>query len=88
MKKILLITAMYTGYGHKSISDSLVEQFKEIPDLEVRVIDGFELLGPYGPRMSKIYGVTTRYASGLWKLSYELSDHDNLLGPDGRAAVP
>ena len=87
MKKILLITAMYTGYGHKSISDSLVEQFKEIPDLEVRVIDGFELLGPYGPRMSKIYGVTTRYASGLWKLSYELSDHDNLLLKTGITGI-
>lgn len=87
MKKVLLITAMYTGYGHKSISDSLVEQFKEIPDLEVRVIDGFELLGPYGPRMSKIYGVTTRYASGLWKLSYELSDHDNLLLKTGITGI-
>ena len=83
MKKILLITAMYTGHGHKSISDALVEQFREFPGLEVRVIDGFELLGAYGPRMSKLYGVTTRYASGLWKLSYELSDGDNLFFKTG-----
>ena len=28
MKKILLITSVYTGAGHKSISDALAEQFE------------------------------------------------------------
>ena len=41
MKKILLVTSVYTGAGHKSISDSLLEQFAKLPDVQVQVIDGF-----------------------------------------------
>lgn len=62
MKRILLITSVYTGAGHKSISDSLIDQFSAMPDVEVQVIDGFELMGGLGVPSSKIYGFMTRHA--------------------------
>ena len=73
MKKILLITSAYTGHGHKSISDSLMEQFSLIPDVEVKVIDGFELGGEFGVQSSKIYGVVTRRARTLWKMTWAVT---------------
>ena len=79
MKKILLITAFYTGHGHKSISDSLVEQFADMPDVDVKVVDGFELLGDLGVKLSKLYGPATRYAKQAWKMGWILSDHNDTL---------
>ena len=61
MKKILLITSVYTGAGHKSISDALMEQWGEMPDVSVRVIDGFDLAGGLYLQASKLYGVATRH---------------------------
>lgn len=75
MKKIILITSVYTGHGHKSISDSLVEHFGDIPDVEVKVVDGFELLGDFGVQLSKLYGPTTRYARQFWRVGWHISDH-------------
>lgn len=80
MKKILLIMSAYTGHGHKSISDALMEQFSAMPGLEVRVLDGFELMGDLGLQMSKMYGPMTRYARHVWEASYNLSNRS--------AAVP
>lgn len=82
VKKIVLITSSYTGHGHKSISDSLMEQFAEMPELEVRVVDGFELLGDFGVQLSKIYGPMTRYASHVWKMTWDISDRSDRLLKD------
>lgn len=79
MKRILLITSVYTGHGHKSISDSLMEQFSEMPDVKVHVVDGFELMGKTGVRISKLYGPTTRYARQVWRMGWNLSDHSDYL---------
>lgn len=79
MKKILLITSKYTGHGHKSISDSLMEHFCDMPDVEARAVDGFELMGDLGVRLSKLYGPTTRYASQVWKMGWMLSDRNDFL---------
>jgi len=70
MKKILLITSVYTGAGHKSISDALAEQFSEMPGVEVKVIDGFELAGSLWPQLSKFYGFTTRHAPAVYNASW------------------
>ena len=83
MKKILLITSVYTGHGHKSISDSLAEQFSEYPNIEVKVVDGFELLGDFGVQLSKLYGPATRYARQFWKVGWHLSDHHDGLMKQG-----
>ena len=38
MKKVMILMSAYTGHGHKSITDSLVEQFAAYPDVEVEVV--------------------------------------------------
>lgn len=86
MKKILLITSAYTGHGHKSISDALLEQLGTLPGVEARVLDGFALMGEMGVRMSRMYGPMTRYASPVWEASYKLSNRTASL-PEGVVAA-
>ena len=74
MKRILIITANYTGYGHKSICEALCEQLADFPDVVIQVVDGFSLIGSMGIRASKLYGPITRNASDLWKLTYNIFD--------------
>lgn len=83
MRKILLITSFYTGHGHKSISDALAEQFDDMPDIELKIVDGFELLGDLGIRLSKLYGPATRYAKHAWKMGWLLSDYNDTLIENG-----
>ena len=73
MKKILLVTSVYTGAGHKSISDSLMEQFARLPEVQVEVIDGFELMGEIGVQSSKLYGFVTRRARAVWKMAWTIT---------------
>lgn len=73
MKKILLVTSVYTGAGHKSISDSLTEQFSGMPDVEVQVIDGFELMGKTGVRASRMYGFLTRHAMVVFNTAWRIT---------------
>ena len=77
MKKILLVTSVYTGAGHKSISDSLMEQFAKLPDVQVEVIDGFELMGEIGVQSSKLYGFVTRRARVVWKMAWTITMAQN-----------
>lgn len=73
MKKILLVTSAYTGAGHQSISDALEEQFSRMPDVEVKTIEGFDLLGGTGRMLSGLYGVMIRHAPGCYNLAWRLS---------------
>lgn len=73
INNILIISSNYTGHGHKSITESLIEKFSLYPDVNVHVIDGFSLAGKYGLRIGKLYGSVTRNAKDLWKLMWELS---------------
>ena len=73
MKKILLVTSAYTGAGHKSISDSLTEQFAGMSGIEVQVVDGFELMGRTGIRLSGIYGFLTRHAPALYNTFWKIT---------------
>lgn len=72
-KNILIISSDYTGHGHKSIADSLLEKFSLYPEVKVHVIDGFTLIGNLGLRIGKLYGSITRNAKELWKLIWDMS---------------
>ncbi len=60
IKRILIVASVYTGAGHQSIADALMEQFARMPDVEAQVIDGFEMMGQAGVRGSRISGFLTR----------------------------
>jgi processive 1,2-diacylglycerol beta-glucosyltransferase len=72
-KNILIISSNYTGHGHKSITESLLEKFSLYPDVNVHVIDGFSLIGNVGLRIGKLYGSITRNAKEVWKLLWDIS---------------
>lgn len=74
MKKIMILSSNYTGHGHASIAQSITEQLDKYEDVGYRVVDGFELIGKAGIRMSKLYGPITRKARDLWRLSFALFD--------------
>ena len=44
MRRLLILTAEFTGHGHKSISDALIERLRKYGDIEIKVIDGFDLM--------------------------------------------
>lgn len=67
MKKIMILSSNYTGHGHASIAQSITEQLDKYEDVGYRVVDGFELIGKAGIRMSKLYGPITRKARDLWR---------------------
>ncbi|HOM02560.1 MAG TPA: glycosyltransferase [Acetivibrio sp.] len=73
VKNILILSSNNTGHGHKSITESLMEQFANYPDVTVHVVDGFTLAGNFGLRIGKLYGSVTRNAKEVWKLIWELS---------------
>ena len=73
VKKILIVSSDYTGYGHKSITTALCEQFSKYPDVSVHVIDGFSLGGNITLRIGKMYGSVTRNAKELWRLMWDIS---------------
>ncbi len=73
MKKVMILMSAYTGHGHKSITDSLVEQFAAYPDVEVEVVEGFALIGRAAISSAKMYGPVTRNAQDLWKFTYLMS---------------
>ena len=73
MKRILLITSANTGGGHKSISDSLTEQFSAMEDVEVKTIDGFALLGRAGVHGSKQYNFMLRRTPGVFNKAWKFT---------------
>ena len=74
MKKIMILSSNYTGHGHASIAQSITEQLDQYDDVRYQVVDGFELIGKAGIRMSKLYGPITRKAQDLWRISFALFD--------------
>lgn len=73
MKNVIIISSDYTGHGHKSISEALLEQFNLHEDVNVTVIDGFDLGGNMWVKVGKSYGLVTRNAKELWKLAWKIS---------------
>ena len=75
MRKILILSAENTGHGHKSITQSLMEQYdmRKLP-VEAIEVDSFEL-GGFVTRLSgKLYNSVAVYAPFLWKLIYKGGD--------------
>ncbi|NLF27730.1 MAG: glycosyltransferase [Clostridiales bacterium] len=77
-KKILLVTTTHTGCGHKSISDSLMDWLRDMPDIQVVQVDGFEqLVSKHVKTIGDSYGVVTRHAKFLWKLTWDFGTRFN-----------
>lgn len=73
MRRLLIISAVYTGHGHKSISDSLTERLAVYDDLEVLTIDGFDLMTKVNQVCAeKTYGPITRLPGHAWALQYAM----------------
>lgn len=72
-KNLLIISSDVTGHGHKSITDSLLEQFKNYPEVQVKVVEGFSLSGSLGLKAGKMYGSITRTSKDAWKLIWDMS---------------
>ncbi|OOM78945.1 glycosyltransferase [Clostridium sp. BL-8] len=73
IKNILIISSDFTGHGHKSITESLCENFRENKEINVNVVDGFSLGGSTLLKIGKSYGPITRTSKNLWELIWELS---------------
>lgn len=71
MRRLLIISAEFTGHGHKSIADSIMERLTVYEDIEVMTIDGFDLMGKVQQICAeKTYGPITRLPSKAWATSY------------------
>lgn len=72
-KNILILSSDITGHGHKSITESLLEQFNNYSDTQVRVVDGFSLSGNLGLNIGKMYGSITRASKDAWKRIWDIT---------------
>ena len=71
MKRILILSSYFTGHAHKSVSNALCERLEQYDDLEVRVIDGFELMNKVEQYMAaRTYGPITRMPGKAWEWNY------------------
>lgn len=73
IKNILIISSDFTGHGHKSITESLLEKFELSPDVNVHVVDGFFLGGLPLSKVGKMYGPITRHSEYLWKMIWNVT---------------
>ncbi|WP_411678968.1 MGDG synthase family glycosyltransferase [Clostridium thailandense] len=73
IENILIISAEFTGHGHKSITDSLYEKFQGYDGVKIHVIDGFSLGEKVLETIGKSYGPITRNAEELWRIVWNLS---------------
>jgi processive 1,2-diacylglycerol beta-glucosyltransferase len=71
VKKILILSANRTGYGHASIARALSEQLSLYEDVVTETVDGFSLIGDLAVKASGLYGTVSRYARQIWKISYK-----------------
>lgn len=71
MRKLLIITSMYTGHGHKSIAEALQERLSAYDDIEVKIIDGFALMNRFEQYMAEYtYGPITRMPGKAWEWNF------------------
>ncbi len=74
-KKIMIISSEFTGRGHKSITDALCEQLNKIDGVEVSVLEGFNMMGKAGIKLSKSYGPLTRTSKKAWAITWKFTQH-------------
>ena len=71
MRKLLVLTSLFTGHGHKSISDALEERLRAYGDIEVKTIDGFALMNRFEQYMAEYtYGPITRMPGKAWEWNF------------------
>ena len=71
MRKLLIITALFTGHGHKSIADALEERLAIYDDIQIKTIDGFALMNRFEQYMAEYtYGPITRMPGKAWEWNY------------------
>ncbi|MEE1201059.1 MAG: glycosyltransferase [Christensenellales bacterium] len=71
MRKLLIISADFTGHGHKSIAEALTERLRKYEDLQIRIVDGFDMMTDLQKLFAeKTYGPVTRLPGDTWKISY------------------
>lgn len=71
MRRMLILTANYTGHGHKSVADALSERFENYDDMEIRVVNGFDLMPKFEQKMAEnTYGPITRMPGRTWEWNY------------------
>lgn len=71
MRKLLIITSMYTGHGHKSIAEALAERLSAFDDMEIKIIDGFALMNRFEQYMAEYtYGPITRMPGKAWEWNF------------------
>ncbi len=75
MKKILIIYATY-GSGHKSVANNIYEQMKNIPDVNVKLLDLTDYANYLGILSFKAFDFVIKHRSELlFNASYEMIDH-------------
>ena len=75
MRKLLIITSMYTGHGHKSIAEALDERLSAYDDIEVKIIDGFALMNRFEQYMAEYtYGPLTRIPGKAWEWNFKAGE--------------
>ncbi|MBR6221592.1 MAG: hypothetical protein IKQ80_13585 [Clostridia bacterium] len=71
MRKLLILSALFTGHGHKSVADALEERLAVYDDIEVKTIDGFSLMNRVEQYMAEYtYGPITRMPGKAWEWNY------------------
>ena len=71
MRKLLILSALFTGHGHKSVADALEERLAIYDDIEVKTIDGFCLMNRVEQYMAEYtYGPITRMPGKAWEWNY------------------
>ena len=75
LDKILFISSNYTGNGHKSIIQSLYNQFEKLNQgISIEEVDAFLLGGVFTKTLSKLYNKVAVFAPRLWGALYKLGN--------------
>lgn len=73
-KNVWIISSEYTGHGHKSIAQSVREQFQQLaPGVRVTVKNGFEFGGRQGDLWEKAYSPVTKYVRPVWNACFQIT---------------
>ncbi|WP_297203286.1 glycosyltransferase [uncultured Brachyspira sp.] len=76
MKKILIIYSEYTGHGHKSANEALVNAFNKIygDNITCKSVNGFKLGSPHFRVTEKLYNSCVKYLPDIWGKFFLLSN--------------
>jgi len=70
MRRLLIFSADYTGHGHKSIADSITERLGRFKDIEVKVVDGFDLMNRVQQICAEKTYTPVTLLPGAWAMAY------------------